>query len=113
MFNLTSQERKSLIFVCSLLILGAVVGYLTKKNPSFFKEKNIIYKSSSEKINININEAKKEELVKLYSIGPVLAERIISYRQKNGSFETLKEIKKVKGIGSKKLDKIKENIILP
>lgn len=56
---------------------------------------------------ININTAAKEQLTALPGIGDVLAQRIIDYRNKNGSFHSLNELDKVKGIGSKILDKIK------
>ena len=54
---------------------------------------------------VNINTAVKGELVKLPSIGPVTAERIMRYRTDFGRFNTIEELKNVKGIGSKTLDK--------
>jgi len=51
-------------------------------------------------------------LVKLPSIGPVTAERIMRYRTDFGRFNTIEELKNVKGIGSKTLDKVKARIIL-
>lgn len=61
---------------------------------------------------VNINTAVKGELVKLPSIGPVTAERIMRYRTDFGRFNTIEELKNVKGIGSKTLDKVKTHIIL-
>jgi len=66
----------------------------------------------SSQILVNINTAGKGELVKLPSIGPVTAERIMRYRTDFGRFNTIEELKNVKGIGSKTLDKVKTNIIL-
>ena len=66
----------------------------------------------SSQILVNINTAGKGELVKLPSIGPVTTERIIRYRADFGRFNTIEELKNVKGIGSKTLDKVKTNIIL-
>ncbi len=59
---------------------------------------------------ININTASAIELQKLYRIGPAISERIIEYRQSYGDFETIEEIKEVKGIGDKKLEQIKDQI---
>ena len=56
--------------------------------------------------------AGKGELVKLPSIVPVTAERIMRYRTDFGRFNTIEELKNVKGIGSKTLDKVKTHIIL-
>lgn len=55
---------------------------------------------------ININKASKEELTELPGIGPVLAQRIIVFREKRGYFSSFQDILKVKGIGEKKLQKI-------
>lgn len=50
---------------------------------------------------ININTASQTELESLPGIGPVIAERIINYREKNGPFKTKEGLKNVKGIGDK------------
>lgn len=59
---------------------------------------------------ISLNTASKEELMMLSGIGESIAERIILYRQENGSFQTIEELKNVKGIGDKVFEKIKNNI---
>ena len=61
---------------------------------------------------ININTADKQDLIKLPKIGAVTAERIIRFRDDFGSFETLDDLMKIKGIGSKTLEKIKHHITL-
>lgn len=66
--------------------------------------------SSSGKININT--AGYEELQRITGVGPVIAGRIIEYRQVNGPFRSLEEIKKVNGIGDKTFEKMKEEITL-
>lgn len=59
---------------------------------------------------ININTASQEELTRLRGIGPVLAERIIQYRQTFGDFKRLEDLELVQGIGPKKFDQIKDFI---
>ena len=49
---------------------------------------------------LNINLATAEELDMLPKIGPVLAERVIAYREKNGNFVQKEQIMDVKGIGN-------------
>ncbi len=50
--------------------------------------------------SVNINRAKLIELVALPQIGPVLAVKIVEYKETNGLFRTIEDIKKVKGIGT-------------
>ena len=61
---------------------------------------------------ISINTADKGELEKLPGIGPSLAERIVDYRQTNGPFHEIAEIKKVTGVGEAKFNRIKDRITL-
>ncbi len=58
---------------------------------------------------ININTASQKELESLSGIGPVYAGRIIEYRKKY-SFKKIEDIIKVKGIGRKTFENIKDKI---
>lgn len=64
----------------------------------------------SETDKININAATAAELDKLPSIGPVYAAAIVAYRDKIGVFQSIEEIKNVKGIGDKTFEKLKDLI---
>lgn len=59
---------------------------------------------------ININTATQAQLETLTGIGPSTATKIISYRNKNGKFSKIEDIKEVSGIGEAKFEKIKETI---
>ena len=59
---------------------------------------------------ININTATKEELMTLQGIGESKANDIIKYRDTNGKFNSIEDIKKVTGIGENVFASIKENI---
>ena len=77
----------------------------------------ILYENQEVDINdntgkISINKATYEELITLPGIGPKTAEKIIEYRNTYGSFWSLEDIKKVKGIGDKKYAKLKEYITI-
>lgn len=60
---------------------------------------------------ISLNSATKEELQTLPGIGPSIAQRIIDYRE-SSTFQTLEQIKDVKGIGEALFNKIKDKICL-
>lgn len=61
-------------------------------------------------IKVNINTALVSDLRNLNGIGEVMAERIIEYRQLHGKFAEIEDIKRVKGIGEKKFEEIKDHI---
>ena len=73
-----------------------------------FTEQN----SSIGTFKININTASKSELMELEGIGEVTAQAIIDYREKNGRFKTIEEIKNVSRIGEKSFEKIKDKITI-
>ena len=66
--------------------------------------------SSNSSDTVNINTADSERLQSLSGIGPALAQRIIEYREQNGAFKTIDEIKNVRGIGDKRFADIKDKI---
>lgn len=66
--------------------------------------------SRAEDSRINLNTATQEELMSLDGIGEVLAGRIIAYREQNGGFAVIEELKNVYGIGEKIFEKIRNKI---
>jgi len=62
---------------------------------------------------ININTATAAELETLPGIGPVLGQRIIDYREANGPFAAIEDIKSVRGIGEVTFEEIRESIFVP
>lgn len=73
-----------------------------------FQAQNVSAQSSSDLVNINTADA--ERLATLKGIGPALAQRIIEYREQNGAFKSIDEIKNVRGIAQKKFDAFKDKI---
>lgn len=59
---------------------------------------------------ININTADVVALQTLNGIGEAKAKGILSYRENNGLFNSIEDIKNVSGIGEKLYERIKENI---
>lgn len=75
-------------------------------------EKALLEEETEEKITgkVNLNEADIEALQTLDGIGEVKAKAIIDYRDKNGPFKQIEDIKNVSGIGDSVYEKIKDNI---
>lgn len=61
---------------------------------------------------ISLNNATKEQLMTLTGIGESKAVKIIAYRDQNGGFKTIDELKNVSGIGDAIFEKIKEYITI-
>ncbi len=80
-----------------------------KPKETFFPSPNKTSKKSEFSGIININTASKVQLMQLPGIGEKTALAIIEYRN-NKKFQSIQEIMKIKGIGPKKFDKIKNNI---
>lgn len=59
---------------------------------------------------VNINTATQTELETLTGIGPSTALKIIKYREENGKFKTIEDIKNVSGVGDSKFKAIKDEI---
>ncbi|MFQ5543452.1 MAG: ComEA family DNA-binding protein [Nitrospiria bacterium] len=57
--------------------------------------------------SIDVNTATAEQLMSLPGIGPKLAERIIRDREENGSYKQADDLLRVKGIGTKKLERLR------
>ena len=61
---------------------------------------------------VNINTADVQALTKIKGIGPAMAQKIIDYRESNGSFQSVEELQKVKGIGPGKYAKIQGQVTI-
>lgn len=71
-----------------------------------------VNEENGENLSININTAEFTELMKLKGIGEAKAQNIITYREENGKFETIEEIKEVSGIGEGIFEGLKGDIVV-
>ena len=81
----------------------------SKSGDNIIIEENAVPSNNSTQ-TININKATEKEFETLPGIGPSLASKIIEYRNQNGKFESIEDIKNVNGIGDNKYEKIKDLI---
>lgn len=61
---------------------------------------------------ININTADVTLLQQLTGVGPVTAQKIVDYREQNGKFQSIEDLKNVSGIGEKTFEKMKDDITI-
>jgi competence ComEA-like helix-hairpin-helix protein len=55
---------------------------------------------------LNLNTANEEQLMLLPTVGPAKAERIVTWRKKNGGFKRIADLRRVKGFGYKTFKKL-------
>jgi competence protein ComEA len=65
-------------------------------------------RSSAAELPVDINSAMQEDLESLPGIGPVLAQRIIAYREANGPFAAVEDLQQVEGVGADTFEKLKD-----
>lgn len=118
-----NKSEKILISV-ALIMFAVIIGYnafFVPEMPNLIQNSgNLVAKKISKESKntknknsglININTASEDELVEnLNGVGPVMAKRIISYRETHGGFLSVEELKNIKGIGEKVFEKLKDNV---
>ena len=71
---------------------------------------NVIIGEEKNNAKININTATQSELETITGVGPSTAAKIIEYRNKNGKFKKIEDLKKVGGIGEGKFSNLEDEI---
>jgi competence protein ComEA len=67
--------------------------------------------SAAQPVNINTADAATLSKV-LNGIGQTRAEAIVAYRKKNGPFKSIDDLARVDGVGSRTVDKNRDNIVV-
>lgn len=115
-FDFSPLQIKLLVFLVGLLLIGSVLEFVrsyaaVEKNEFKFSvqlgDGDFTY-SPVFQVDLNISPADSMELIP--GIGPVLASRIVAYRDSVGRFEKPEDIMNVQGIGFTKYEKIKSYI---
>jgi competence ComEA-like helix-hairpin-helix protein len=102
MFFFTAKERRFFIIAAALITAGGLMRIL-----GWQLESPVLVADQGP---VNINRVSGEELQHLPGIGPVLAKRIIDYRQANGNFTCAQDLDKVKGLGPKVVARLKDKV---
>jgi competence protein ComEA len=61
---------------------------------------------------ISINNADSTQLQTINGVGPVTADKIIAFREQNGGFTKIEQLKEISGIGDKTFEKMKDQVSL-
>lgn len=77
---------------------------------SSVQQANIASNSTNSSAKININSADEKTLESIPGVGPSTSKKIVDYRNKEGKFNSIEDIKNVTGIGDKKFENMKEYI---
>ena len=65
-------------------------------------------------LTLDVNRASQQDFERLPGIGPVLARRIVEYRESRGTFQDIEQLRRVKGIGRKTFERIRAFVaVLP
>jgi comEA protein len=140
MFGFTPDEKKAVIFLTVAFVAGTAILAYKKSHPGFAPglksviaglpaprdsgaaqslpagtpgPEAVLSKQSQKYFpvqRVNINQASQQTLEKLPNIGPAMAKRIIDYRAAKGGFKKTDELRKVKGIGPKRLSQLMEHV---
>ena len=111
--NIITHERKASFLRDSQLPLDTDAASVLQEIVADGQEEALKEGSIKKKIEIiNINTAKKDELIFLPNVGPVTAERIIRFREDFGVFKSIDDLIRVKGIGPKTLDKLRKYVTI-
>ncbi len=108
MIIFTKEERLVVISLGAVLLLGVCTHYGLKKcsvTKNFFA---IAASDMPEHLKMNINKASSDELAAIPNLGAKTAENIVSYRDENGDFEDLDELRRVPGVGDYKFRTIRK-----
>ncbi|MDN3511480.1 MAG: helix-hairpin-helix domain-containing protein [Candidatus Jettenia sp.] len=86
---------------CSVIVLVLAIAFVCQ---------TICMSDEGVEGKVNINIATEDQIALLPGIGPKIAIEVVNYRTNNGNFQTIDDMKKVKGVGDKKFEKIKNFI---
>ena len=104
--GMTDEAATTAVNQAELLSDGQMIEIPTKEEQ---QEKTAAEEARSESL-VNINTADPEELKTLPGIGDSKARSIVAYREKNGAFGTIEDIKNVDGIGDGVFAKLEDCI---
>ncbi len=108
MLNMTAQERRVIVFIAALALIGTGLDFAKKSFPGA----KPIASFSSNIGKININRADDETLRLLPGVGKTIAARIIAYRQQKGPFKEIEELKNIQSVTLRRYEQLKDAVCI-
>lgn len=121
MSSLNRRERAILLLVSAAFLVGAGVSYWRRVelrrqaalNPvTVVRDAGTGSDSVAGQRPVDLNRATARQLDGLPGVGPVLASRIIDFRQRKGGFRSISELRTVPGIGEKRYSALKDLVVV-
>ena len=137
-FSFTRQEQMTILFLALALLVGGIITLIKRHVPDFAPELHYDAGAVLEAVDssatggrqqeraepdttppepdttspgpVDINRATAEQLRALPGIGPTMALRIVAHREARGRYRKLEDLKEVKGIGDKTLERLRPYI---
>jgi len=98
------------VFLCSLLMISAHERSAVRE-AGVETDKDVPQEAFLPDITpLDLNTANAQDLDELPGIGEVLAQRILTYREEYGRFESIEELLEISGIGEKTLEGLRERV---
>ena len=101
-----SDKKQTLVLTgIALLIVAGIMLYVTLSAPRVYKDSDYRYttKATTQSIRVdyplNLNTATKEELATIDGLNEKKAALIVAYREVNGDYKDVSDIKNISGIG--------------
>ncbi|MBM4161743.1 MAG: ComEA family DNA-binding protein [Ignavibacteria bacterium] len=122
---LTVTEQRVILFLAVTFLIGGGIRLYQETVPPRqqidYRAADSTFAALSEALNadtlgqqaptagqpLNLNTASKNELISLPGVGEVIAERIILFREDEGPFRSVEDLRKIKGISTRKLQQLK------
>ncbi len=110
--GLSAAQLKALLFFSGILVVFSLLrfvgNYETIGTAGAEPLRHMPFEANHHEtiVRVNLNLSPADSLRLLPGIGPVLAERIVAFRDSAGPFEKTEDIIKVKGIGDRMYEKI-------
>ena len=96
------------MFLAALALFGIGADFIAKKSGS---AKTILF-LNPDTAKLDLNSADRDSLLGVPGIGQKLAQRIVEYRNQQGAFRAIEELKNIQGITNHRFQKIKDFFVI-